>query len=273
MQHSDASSLPIVDELSPLLATERFGRPVRGYESVDSTNTVAAAWAAEGAPEGAVVLAEFQTRGRGRQGRIWKAAPGKNLTFSVILRPPLPPHEFGLITVAGSLAVAEAVEEVTAPHRPVIKWPNDILLDGRKCCGMLLESAFSSPADGRSAVVVIGVGMNVNETTFPPSLEDTATSLLLTRGRPVPRAPLLATLLQHLERRYDELITNGGMAICQAYETRMAGLGRPTMLRFAHRDERVDGTILGLSEAGALRVKTDHGVEVYHAGEVTTHVS
>lgn len=264
---------PLVTDL-PLLATRRFGRPLRGYARVTSTNTLAATWAAEdapsGAPEGSVVLAEFQTAGRGRLGRLWEATAGLNLMFSLVLRPRLPVERLGLITLAAGVAVAEVLAEVAAPLRPAIKWPNDILLEGQKCCGMLLEAAMQAGTAARPASVILGIGLNVNQDTFPPALAHTATSLLLATGRPVPRAPLLARLLEALETRYDSLFEDDGAAVRAAYADRMAGLHRPAALRLTGTDRFIRGTVAGISASGALLLRTDAGLQAFHAGEVTT---
>ncbi|WP_457653194.1 biotin--[acetyl-CoA-carboxylase] ligase [Rhodocaloribacter sp.] len=257
----------LAEALAPLLRTRRFGRALRAYATVGSTNTEAAAWAAGGAPEGAVVLAELQTAGRGRMGRTWEARAGQNLTFSVVLRPPLPPERFGLLTLAASVAVAEAISAFTAPLEAGIKWPNDVLLEGRKCCGMLLESSFSGQK--RAAAVILGIGLNVNQDAFPPTLADRATSMLLATGRRTPRAPLLAALLARLEHVYDRLVHDGGAALRQAYEARLAGLGRPATLYLAETRAPVRGVLAGITATGALRVETGDGPRLFHAGEVS----
>ncbi len=267
MPQTKPAALPLARDLAGLLRTERFGRALRGYRSVGSTNTVATAWAAAGAPEGAVVVAEYQTAGRGRQGRAWQADAGHNLTFSVILRPSLPAASLGLVAVAAGVAVAEAVEAFAAPLRAAIKWPNDVLLEGRKCCGMLLESTLGG---GTGATVVLGIGLNVNQRAFAPPLEAQATSLLLEAGRPLPLAPLLADLLLRLERHYASLDADGGDAARRAYEARLHGLGRETTLRFTGRQERVGGVLLGITDTGALRLRTADGPRTFHAGEVTS---
>ena len=257
---------PLAEALASLLRTRRFGRALRAYASVGSTNTEAAAWAAGGAPEGAVVLAELQTAGRGRMGRTWEARAGQNLTFSVVLRPPLPPERLGLLTLAASVAVAETVSAFTAPLEAGIKWPNDVLLEGRKCCGMLLESSFSGQ---KTPAVILGIGLNVNQDAFPPALADRATSMLLATGRQTPRAPLLAALLTRLEQVYDRLVHDGGAALRQAYEARLAGLGRPATLYLAGTQTPVRGVLAGITETGALRVETGDGLRLFHAGEVS----
>lgn len=259
--------LTLVDTVQEALETDRFGHPIRGFESVGSTNTRAAAWAEEGAAEGSVVVTEYQSEGRGRHGRTWDAPKGQNLMFSVVLRPSLPPDRFGLITVAASVAVAEAVEAFVEPHRPTLKWPNDVLLEGRKTCGMLLESSLSGTDE---TVVVLGVGLNVNQTAFPEALADSATSLRLTTGRTVPRSPLFARLLHTLERRYTAIQRGADAAVRAAFEEHLTTRGEQTTLRFTGTDRTVTGTVQGITKTGALRLDTPDGPRTLHAGEVTS---
>ncbi len=261
--------LPLAEDTQDHLSTDRFGRSMRGFEKVGSTNERAAQWAAAGAPEGATVLTEYQTTGRGRHGRDWTADEGRNLLFSVVLRPMLPPDRFGLLTVAAGVAVAEAIEGFVSPHSAALKWPNDVLLEGRKACGILLESSLAPP--NTDAVVVLGVGLNVNQTDFPDALADTATSLRLASGRPVPRPPLLAQLLRALERRYDAVQHNGAGSVRGAFRERLAALGSFLSLRLPGTDDLLSGTVQGITETGALRLRTADGTEkTVHAGEVTT---
>ncbi len=269
MSHAPPSPLPLAREVQALLRTRRFGQALRGYQTVDSTNTRAMRWADDGAPEGSVVIAEYQTTGRGRHGRSWHADTGQNLMFSVVLRPSLPPPRLNLITLAASIAIAEAVEACVAPLTASIKWPNDVLLEGYKCCGMLLESTLTRPTQ---ATVILGIGLNVNQSSFPDALENRATSLLLQTGRRVPRAPLLADLLGRLERYYEKLGTDEEAAIRRAYETRLHGLGHPTALRLAGQEHPITGLLLGIADTGALRLHTDDGPRTYHAGEVTLDI-
>ena len=186
----------VIETIQSGLKTTTFGRTLRYHESVGSTNTVAAAWAKAGAAEGSVVLAEYQTQGRGRLGRTWQAAAGLNLMFSVVLRPTLPPDHLGLISLAAGVALAEAIREQVPSLNPQIKWPNDVLISNRKCCGLLLEASHTSPSN---PTVILGIGLNVNQIVFPSALAHTATSLCQECGHEVPRAALLATSLNHLE--------------------------------------------------------------------------
>lgn len=261
--------IALLETLQPLLRTETFGRAIEGHVSTGSTNTRAKTWALEGADEGSVVVADYQTAGRGRHGRSWTAQRGRNLTFSVVLRPSLPSERFGLITLAACVAAAEAIEAFTAPLIPSIKWPNDVLLCERKCCGMLLESILPGNSEASEAVI-LGVGLNVNQDDFPEDIRPRPTSLLLETGRPVPRAPLFARLLQTLERRYTSLYEDDGQDIRCVYEDRLSGLGRTVTLRLTSSTRTVEGRMLGITESGALQLDTKTGLQVFHAGEVTT---
>ncbi len=269
------------------LQTDRFGRSLRVHNEVGSTNTEAAAWArGEGAnlaPEGAVVLTEFQTAGRGRHGRSWSADTGHNLMLSVVLRPNLLPEQFGRITIAAGVAVADTVAAFVEPHPVTIKWPNDILLDGKKTCGMLLETSFSAnPNHPSGGAVILGIGLNVNQTNFPPNLNDTATSMRLATGRPLPRPTVFAKLLVELEARYDAVCDATGdagvfhaSAVHAAYENRLDRRGDAVTLRFAGTDRTVSGYVRGITRDGALRLAptpnaTADEETVLHAGEVTS---
>ncbi len=265
-QYLPASFIP-----DDLLTTQTFGRSIRYYPSVSSTNTLALQWAREGAPEGSVILADHQQAGRGRMGRSWIATPGENLIFSIILRPSLAPDRLGLVTVTSSLAVAEALDAFTSPALAVIKWPNDLLLGGRKCCGMLLESSLPGGAPSGPAPVVLGIGLNVNEGRFPTDLEETATSLRLATGRTHDRPRLLAHILNHLEREYALLIGGGSSTLRKRYEDRLAILNHTITLHYPHTDRVIQGRVLGIDPSGALRLQTAEGVQVCHAGEVTSH--
>jgi BirA family biotin operon repressor/biotin-[acetyl-CoA-carboxylase] ligase len=195
------------ERLSAGLRTRRFGRPLRCLASTPSTNDVARAWAAEGAPEGAVVVADEQTAGRGRAGRVW-VSPGKaGLPVSVILRPRCPPSALGALALVAGIAAARAIEEA-AGVGVRLKWPNDIIAAGRKAGGVLVESECRG---GRVAWAVVGCGLNVNGTRddFPPGLRPTVTTLAEQAGRPLSRAALFQHLLYQLESSYAAFASKG----------------------------------------------------------------
>ena len=242
---------------------------MRYRKTVGSTNADAAAWARNGAPEGAVVLAEQQTKGRGRHGRTWAAPPHQALTGSVVLRPDLPPDLFALIPLAASLAVADAIQTLALPHPPRIKWPNDVLIDGRKCCGMLLETTMRGASPQPDTYVVLGIGLNVNQTDFPGNVN--ATSLRLETGQPVARGRLWATLMQHLEARYDALhVPEQRADLRSAYAERMLYRGQSITVRAPGTDRTRTGTVVGINATGALVLNTLTERIAFHAGEVTT---
>lgn len=196
-----APDLPTPEEVLPLLRTRRLGRPYRFHPVIGSTNLEARRLALSGAPEGTTVVADCQTRGRGRRGRPWLTPPGTGLAVSVVLRPELPPAGLGRLTLLTAVAVRRAIRAVTG-LAPAVKWPNDLLLDGRKVCGILLELAAQQDA---IEFVVVGIGVNVNQAPdqFPPDLAATAGSLRQFLGRPVPRPRLVAEVLAELEAAYD----------------------------------------------------------------------
>lgn len=261
-------SLRLVNDVQAALDTDRFGQSMRGFETVGSTNSEAAAWARDGAPDGSVVVTEYQSEGRGRHGRTWTADKGHNLMFSVILRPALDADRLGLITIAAGVAVADAIDTFVAPHRTALKWPNDVRLNGSKTCGMLLEASLSGQQQAEA--VVLGIGLNVNQTDFPDALADTATSLRLVKGRTIPRAPLFARLLACLETRYDAVQSQRASAVRAAFEDRLSMLGDTVTFRTSDTGDTLTGTVQGLTETGALRLHTPNGPTTVHAGEVTT---
>lgn len=268
------NSLPLLAQVAPLLQTQTFGHLARGFTSTTSTNIRASEWAAEGAFEGSMVVAEFQTAGRGRLQRSWQAVAGQNLMVSLILRPKLAPEQWGLITLASSLAVAEAITPFVTPLMPSIKWPNDVLLHGHKCCGILLERSTSPPQNQQ--VVILGIGLNVNQDHFPSALPD-ATSLLLETGRHIPRAPLLAHLLLAFEQHYISLTQDGGQRVREQYKRRVLGLGQTLTIHQTGTQRTVHGVFTDISPTGALILQTSEGLHTFHAGEIslrpTTSVS
>jgi BirA family biotin operon repressor/biotin-[acetyl-CoA-carboxylase] ligase len=225
----------------------RFAGPVRAYRSLTSTQTVARAWSAEGAPEGAVVLADHQSEGRGRQGRRWTAPPGTALLFSVILRPALPLARWPEIPLAAGCAVAEGLEAV-APVSATLKWPNDVLVDGWKLAGILAEGAA-----GVASHVVLGIGVNVSQrdADWPTDLAGRARSLA-GFGRSVSCAELLTVILARLDLWYGALHDRGFEPVREAWRRRGL-LG----LRVALTEG--EGTSVDLGPGGELVVQRADG--------------
>ncbi|HEX9103500.1 MAG TPA: biotin--[acetyl-CoA-carboxylase] ligase [Polyangia bacterium] len=251
------------DVVAPRLTTAWLGRAWRHLVRVESTNDEAAAWARAGAPAGAVVVADEQTRGRGRLGRRWHSPPGASLYLSAVLRPPLPPHRVPPLTLAAGVAVAEAL--VSFDVVPALKWPNDVQLDGKKVAGILTE--MSADFD-RVHHVVVGIGVNLNVPAFPDELAAIATSLLLARGAEVARADFAAVLCARLEHWCDRFVADGAAPVVAAWKQHARFLGRRVQVT-AGRD-RMDGVAEELEDDGALRLRLDDGSAVrVVAGELT----
>jgi len=251
-------------ELRPLLDTHDLGRELHCYDELGSTNDLAKELADAGAEHGEVVVAEAQTAGRGRRGREWVSPPQRNLYFSVVLRPDLPPARAAELTLVASIAVCDAARQ--AGVAAGIKWPNDVLVGGKKLAGILTELAAEPD---RVHWVVIGVGVNLNARTedFPEELRDDATSLLIERRRPVPRALFAAACLTGLEGWLDRHAEEGFGTIRDAWRERSVTLGREVVVRTEGRE--IAGVAEDIDAQGALLVRGRAGVERILAGDVT----
>ncbi len=248
-----------------------IGREVLWYDTLPSTNDLARSLAASGAAEGTVIVAEQQTAGRGRLGRSWASPPG-GLWLSVLLRPDLPLGQTPLVGLAASTAAAAAIEETTG-LRPRVKWPNDVLIDGRKVAGLLLEAGPLQAGSG-AAWLIVGIGINANVPleALPSRPLYPATSLAAALGRPVDRGRLMRTLLRRLDRDYAELRERGEAAALDRWRTLSATLGR--VVRVATSSAAIEGLAYDVDGTGALLVRTRDGAEQrIVAGEVTGEVT
>jgi BirA family biotin operon repressor/biotin-[acetyl-CoA-carboxylase] ligase len=232
-----------------------MGTVIHYFTRLDSTNSKAYELASRGAEEGEVVISESQEKGRGRLGRNWFSPPYLNLYLSVILRPKIPPHRAPLITLMAAVATAEAIELSTG-LRPSIKWPNDILLNGRKVAGLLNE--IKSETD-RIDFVILGIGMNLNMDVkmFPKEIRSVATSLKREAGKAVSRRDLLSTLLQKLEEWYAVFLREGGNLILRAWRDRAQIKGK--RLKVTSFGEVITGTGVDVDSDGALILETRSG--------------
>jgi BirA family biotin operon repressor/biotin-[acetyl-CoA-carboxylase] ligase len=238
-----------------------FFSPLEVAASVPTTMARAAALAAAGAPEGATVVAEEQTEGRGRLGRAWVAPPGSSLLLSVVLRPPLPREAVWLTVAAAGVALAGAVDALAPAAAPAgLKWPNDLELRGRKAAGLLAEAHLEGD---RLAAVLLGMGVNVaqGEADFPPEVAERATSVSLAAGGPVDRAALLAAWAERFLAGYEELCAGRPGPVLAAYRDRLVTVGRRVRAERVAADPVV-GTAVDLTPAGGLVVQTDAGARV-----------
>ncbi len=251
------------------LRTRRLGRPCLFFPQTGSTNDVADAYARDGAAEGLVVVTDEQTTGRGRLDRRWWAPPGSGLLMSLLLRPPIPLREAGRLTMCLGLGAVEGIEAVTGV-RPALKWPNDLLLDGRKLGGMLTELR---PEGDRIAYAVLGLGLNANlsrrDDTLPADLLGEIASLSDALGHAVDRAELLAAILLRCEVWYDGLLAAPlDTVLPDAWAQRLDTLGRTVTV--ATPQGVLHGRAVGVTPEGALRLEDAEGrAQIVWSGDVT----
>lgn len=249
------------DAIRPLLRAQVVGRALLCLERTESTNDVAWKQALEGAPEGLAVLASEQTQGRGRFGRPWFAPPGKCLLASILLRPRIRLEELNLVTAIGALAVVEALNE-TAGLRAAIRFPNDVLVRGRKISGTLVEARLISSTPD-FFVVGIGINGNLGRDEFPPELRDEATSIRIETEREADLNRLAASLLSKLDAWVGDLgIEAGRERIQRSWRERSALIGRFIEAREGGRALR--GTVEDVDVFEGLLLRTESG-HVRHA--------
>lgn len=243
-----------------------LGRDVHVFRSTTSTNDVCERLARDGAREGVVVFAEHQTRGRGRLGRRWTSPAGKGLWFSVLLRPALRPQEATQLTIAAAVGLARGLEAHTG-FRPAVKWPNDLLADGRKLGGILTE-IHAELDHVRWAVLGIGLDVNLTPADFPIELRRLATSLRIVTGRTWDRGDLAAALLRELEAVYARVRRGGFAGVADEWEAFCTTLGHEVSVVQGARTIR--GRAEALDDVGALLIRTQHGhLERVLGGDVT----
>jgi BirA family biotin operon repressor/biotin-[acetyl-CoA-carboxylase] ligase len=253
---SEVPDLLLPGEIREGLDTRVFGAgQIVHFEETDSTNLRAKILAAAGAPEGTVVIAERQTRGRGRKGRSWFSPDGGGIYISLILRPAMPPGEAPRITLVTGVAAAEALLSVT-PLEARIKWPNDILIKGKKIAGILTE--ISTEMDEIDHIVV-GVGMNVNleAGSLDEEIRETATSILIETGEVFPRVKLIRAFLKKFETCYEILLSQGFNPIRERWKELSDSLGRQITVDMIGRTRA--GEFIDIDAEGVLILKDDRG--------------
>lgn len=254
------------DLLSRLGKTKVVGRDIRVFEETTSTSDIMEKFARDGVKEGAVVLAEAQTKGRGRLGRKWLSPAGKGLWFSVLLRPDLRPQETTQLTVAAATALRRAIHNQTGLP-PEIKWPNDILIQGKKVAGILTE--LSAELD-HAKYVILGIGVNVNQTgkDFPTELRQLATSIRIETGQIVDRPELATQILRELDCDYSRVCAGDFESVADEWERHCTTLGCNVVIQIGER--KVQGRAESLDPDGALLLRTQHGhLERIIGGDVT----
>lgn len=254
------------DLRSRLQGVKIVGRDIRVFQETTSTNDVIEKLARDGVKEGAVVFAESQSKGRGRLGRKWISPPTKGLWFSILLRPDLRPQAATQLTVAAATALARAIRLQTNLS-PEIKWPNDILIRGKKVAGILTE--LSAELDHVKYLILgIGVDVNLNASEFPAEFRKLATSLKIEAGRVINRAELAAAILEQLDVDYARICAGQFESVADEWEERCTTIGNNVTIRIGNR--AIQGRAESLDSDGALLLRTQHGqLERIIGGDVT----
>jgi len=253
-------------KIQAALQTTHFGHVVHYEEVLDSTQPVAHKLAQEGAPEGTLVICEAQTLGRGRMMRPWHSEKGKGIWMSVILRPDVPTHKAPQFTLVAAVAVARAIEDMTNV-RPAIKWPNDLLINGLKCTGILTE--MQADPDGVNALIM-GIGINANhaQTDFSEDIQTIATSLKIASGQQVDRAELVARILYYLEQYSATYVQEGFANIKREWEAYSCTLGN--RVRATTTRDIFVGEAIELTDDGVLKIRLDNGeIKGVYSADIT----
>ncbi len=259
----------VPDILTPDMLRQRlkgslFGKRIHHFFKVDSTNRVALELAHAGEPEGAVVLAEEQTAGRGRAGRVWHSERAVGIYVTLVLRPKLAPVQAPLLTMMAGLSAYTAIQA----HSGLVvdlKWPNDLLIGGKKIGGILTEM-HAEP--GQVRFVIVGIGLNVNQEKFANELASVATSLRIESGRPQSRLELLVRLLREFENDYNEFLREGSASVIDRF-TKVSSYAQGKRVRVSNGRDAFTGVTAGLGPEGLLQVQRDSGqVTTVIAGDV-----
>jgi BirA family biotin operon repressor/biotin-[acetyl-CoA-carboxylase] ligase len=249
----------VPDILTPDMLRQRlkgslFGKHIYHFFKTDSTNRVALELGHAGEPEGTVVLAEEQTAGKGRAGRAWQSERAAGIYVTLLLRPRLAPVQAPLLTMMAGLSARTAIEVQTGLAAD-LKWPNDLILGGKKVGGILTEM-HAEPSQVR--FVIVGIGLNVNQEKFPGELGTTASSLRIETGKQVSRLELLVTLLREFENDYNRFLREGPAGVTEKFET-VSSYARGKRVRVTNGSASFAGTTAGLGPEGLLLVKRDDG--------------
>lgn len=243
--------------------TKWTGKTVHFAREIDSTNLWIKRLAKEGAPEGTLALAEFQSAGRGRLGRSWEVPEGTSVMMSILLRPKFEPQYAPMLTLVMGMAVAKAVKKLGFDVS--IKWPNDVVVSHKKICGILTEMGVR---DGKIDYAVIGVGINVNIREFPEEMADKATSLYLESGKEFDRSQIPGLVMEAFEKYYEKFAATCDLSgLKEEYESILSNYNQPVRVL---AKEPYEGVARGITDGGELLVeKTDGTIVAVSAGEVS----
>lgn len=251
-------------ELESIHATEWAGCEIYYFDSIDSTNTKAKELAEEGHPSGTLVVADRQTAGKGRRGRSWESPTGIGIFMTLMLKPEINPNNASMLTLVAAMATTRAIRRVTGVPA-MIKWPNDIVMNGKKVCGILTE--MSAQFDYINHIV-IGIGINVHNEDFPEEIAKTASSLYLESGQHIHRASLIEAFLEEFEDVYAEYLKTEDMeGLQKEYDAMLVNRGR--QVRVLDPKEPFEGKAMGITKKGELIVDTWESRKLVSSGEVS----
>ena len=242
------------------LDTKIIGKDLYYFETIDSTNLFAKKLAKNGVGEGVVVIADIQSKGRGRKNRKWSSSKG-GLWFSIILYPNISPEKGMLVTMASSVAVAQGIKEITGIN-PVIKWPNDLLINGKKVCGILTE--IDAEKDNIK-YAIIGIGINVNN-KLEKELNKTATTLKQEIGNQVTKVELLKSIIKNLDKLYNKLISKDYKYIKDLWFSFSNIIGKKIQVQ--DNNILIIGKVIDIDENGCLILDTEHGIARILYGDI-----
>ena len=242
--------------IASFLTTERFGQTIHYFEECATTQTIAHELARKGAQDGTVVIAETQTNGKGRMSRPWESTKGKGIWMTVIIKPDVLPHQAPQFTLVAAVSIVNAIKSLYSNFTPVIKWPNDILINGLKCTGILTEMIAEMD---RVQALLIGIGINVNQQRddFPEDLHAIATSLSIEEKSTLNRAELVGKILNYLEKYSELYVTQGFSPIKKLWEEASGTIGK--QIKATTLTEVLQGKAIGITEAGVLEIQLENG--------------
>lgn len=244
------------------LNTKFIGRNIISFETIDSSNTFAKTLSDAEAKNGTLIITEEQTGGRGRFNRKWESQKEKNLTFSIVLKPEYELHQIGLLPLLTASAVAKAIESSTN-LQVECKWPNDILINEKKTCGILIESTSTNKLNR----IVVGIGLNVNQDLFPDEIKSTATSLKIELGKTIDRAILLVEILKQFEDMYSQFVQHVTNEYLAGWKNRCRMFGKE--ISVSYFEKQIHGKALRIDSDGSLILESEADEIRLFSGDVT----
>lgn len=257
---SEIPDKPIQEEIATQIQTKLIGKHIHYFSCLPSTNNYAKTLIKKNIPEGTIIVSDIQTEGRGRKNRTWNSDSG-GLWFSIILYPELPPQHGMIVTMAASIAIAETIKEITDIH-PTIKWPNDVLINGKKICGILTELDAEIDA---IHYLIVGIGLNVNN-TLTESIKQKATTLQKECNQLVSRVHLLRRILEKFDILYQKISQKEYEYMKTNWLNNTDIIGKK--LRIHKQTQLIEGTAIGITDTGSLILQTDQGEKQILTGDV-----